>query len=349
MSTHNGNGPREHRRRHHRQRVRRPRHRDPPASGGDRGLRRAREGRRRRRHLAREHVPGHRVRRALAPVLVLVRAEPRLVADVLARAPRSSATCSAARATSGSSRTCASAIASRGATWDDADARAGTCRPIGARSSREVVVAAPGPLHDPTLPDVPGIETFEGAMFHSATLGPRRRPARQARRRHRHRRLVDPVRPGDPAEVGRAAPLPAHGAVGRCRASTTRSRGAMRRLYRAFPQAQAAMRGWIYATREAAVMGFMHPRVMALPQTLAMSHLERQVADPGLRARLTPELHDRLQARADLQRLVPGDHTAERRRRRRRPGRGPPADRSSAPTASRSRSTRSSSAPASAR
>ncbi len=45
----------------------------------------------------------------------------------------------------------------------------------------------------------------------------------------------------------------------------------VRRLYRRVPQIQAAMRGWIYATRESVVVGFMHPRLMALPQLVATS------------------------------------------------------------------------------
>ena len=43
---------------------------------GIHGLRDPREGRPRRRHLAREHVSGRGVRRPLAPLLVLVRAQP---------------------------------------------------------------------------------------------------------------------------------------------------------------------------------------------------------------------------------------------------------------------------------
>ena len=34
-----------------------------------------------------------------------------------------------------------------------------------------------GALHIPALPDIPGLETFEGTQFHSAQLGPRLRPA----------------------------------------------------------------------------------------------------------------------------------------------------------------------------
>src|SRR4029453_4966364 len=32
----------------------------------------------------------------------------------------------------------------------------------------EILIAAQGPLSDPSLPEVPGIESFEGKAFHSA-------------------------------------------------------------------------------------------------------------------------------------------------------------------------------------
>ena len=76
------------RRRHrdHRQRLLRPRHGDPPQAGGDRGLHRAGARRRRRRHVALQHLPGLRLRRAVAPLLVLVRAQPGVERDLLAPA-----------------------------------------------------------------------------------------------------------------------------------------------------------------------------------------------------------------------------------------------------------------------
>ena len=66
-----------------RRRLRRDRYGDPSQTSRDRGLRRARARRRRRRRLALQHLSGLPLRRALAPLLVFLRAQPGLVADLL--------------------------------------------------------------------------------------------------------------------------------------------------------------------------------------------------------------------------------------------------------------------------
>ncbi len=172
------------------------------------------------------------------------------------------------------------------AAWDEEASRWDVQTSAGAFTA-DVVVAAPGPLHEPSFPDVPGIEDFQGEMFHSAAwdhdydlrgkrvavIGsgassiqfvPEIQP--QVSRLHLFQRTAPWVVPRLDHPIS----------------------GRVRRLYRRVPQLQAAVRGWIYATREAVVVGFMHPRVMALPQLVATKHLERQVADPELRAKLTP-------------------------------------------------------------
>jgi len=173
-----------------------------------------------------------------------------------------------------------------GGVWDDG-ARRWHVQTDRGEFVAQLVVAAPGPLHDPTLPDVPGIDAFEGPMFHSATWDHDAdlRGARVAvvGSGASAIQFVPEIQPlvGELQLLQRTAPwvLPRldHPISPR-----------MRRLYAAFPHTQAAMRAWIYASREAAVMGFMHPWAMALPQRMAMRHLERQVPDPELRGKLTP-------------------------------------------------------------
>ena len=63
---------------------------------------------------------------------------------------------------------------------------------------------------------------------------------------------------------------------------------AEQRLFRALPAAQRAVRAAIYWGRELYAWGFTKPQRMRAPQRLARPHLERQITDPGLRARLTP-------------------------------------------------------------
>ncbi len=71
-----------------------------------------------------------------------------------------------------------------------------------------------GPLAEPKIPAIQGLDDVRGRDVPLRALEPRLRPPRQARRRHRHRRLGDPVRARDP-EAGRpGARGPAHRAVG---------------------------------------------------------------------------------------------------------------------------------------
>ena len=63
-----------------------------------------------------------------------------------------------------------------------------------------------------------------------------------------------------------------------------------RRLYKTLPFVQKAVRGAIYWSREALAPGYIKdPRFMAAGERLAKMHLRKQVADPALRHRLTPD------------------------------------------------------------
>ena len=85
-------------------------------------------GRRRRRHLALQHLPRLRLRRPLAPLLLLLRAQSRLEPDLLAPAARSAPTCAAAPTTSAFAPTSASGTRS--------PAPPGTRTPSAGRSRR---------------------------------------------------------------------------------------------------------------------------------------------------------------------------------------------------------------------
>ena len=54
------------------------------------------------------------------------------------------------------------------AAWDDERQRLERSRPRRARFTADVLVSGVGGLSEPRLPDIPGIESFEGAAFHSA-------------------------------------------------------------------------------------------------------------------------------------------------------------------------------------
>ena len=152
----------------------------------------------------------------------------------------------------------------------------------------DVLVAAAGPLSEPAIPALPGLDSFEGTVFHSA------------RWNHDHDltgRQVAVVGTGASAVqfVPEIQPR-----VGRLRIFQRtapwllprRDRdltAAERQLFRAVPAAQRLARSSIYWGREGATAAFLHPRLMRLTQRLALRHLRAAVPDPELRARLTPD------------------------------------------------------------
>jgi cation diffusion facilitator CzcD-associated flavoprotein CzcO len=65
---------------------------------------------------------------------------------------------------------------------------------------------------------------------------------------------------------------------------------AEKRIYRAFPLVQKAVRAGIYWSRESLVLGFAKvPAMMKQGQKIAERHLAQQIRDPELRAKLTPD------------------------------------------------------------
>ena len=174
------------------------------------------------------------------------------------------------------------------ADWDDDAGRwhlATSAGPISAR----VLIAGMGSLAEPRLPDLPGLETFEGAVFHSA------------RWNHAHDvsgervaaigtgasaiQFVPAIQPTVAAlhVFQRTAPwVVPH--------TNRRISRAERRLYGRVPALQKAIRAGIYATRELLVLGFVkEPRLMRIPERLARRHMREQLSDPDLRARVTPD------------------------------------------------------------
>lgn len=72
-----------------------------------------------------------------------------------------------------------------------------------------------------------------------------------------------------------------------------------RRRFRRFPLVQKLWRGGLYSLLEGRVLGFTFaPQVMKLVQRLAIRHIHKQIKDPELRRKVTPDytngLHDRV-------------------------------------------------------
>jgi len=153
----------------------------------------------------------------------------------------------------------------------------------------DVVVGGFGPLSEPLVPDLPGLSTFEGTVFHSARwdhdhdlTGERVAVVGTGASAVQFVPEIQPrVRSLDVYQ--RTAPwvLPRH----------DRAIGPVEhRIYATHPLLQRLVRAGIYWGRESFATGFARGgRAMAIPSHLAKRHLERQVPDPALRARLTPD------------------------------------------------------------
>src|SRR5258708_22246228 len=171
------------------------------------------------------------------------------------------------------------------ARWDD-DTQRWMLHTSGGVLTAAVLVAATGPLSEPSVPAVPGLGSFRGIVFHSA------------RWNHEHElrgRRVAVVGTGASAIqfVPIIQPQVEHLTVFQRTPAWVMPhpdrplRPVERALYSRLPALQAAMRGGIYWAREAFVVGFLHNR-MVVAQRIARRHLQRQVTDPALRAKLTP-------------------------------------------------------------
>jgi len=172
------------------------------------------------------------------------------------------------------------------ADWDE-DARIWRLDTSQGEVTADVLISAPGPLSEPSVPDLAGLERFEGTTFHSARWD------------HEHDLTGERV-----AVIGTGAS--AIQFVPRIQPRVSKLHvfqrtapwvmphpnrpmtGVERALYRVLPAAQLAMRAGIYWARETFVLGFRRRRMSKLVERIALRHLREQVADPDLRAKLTP-------------------------------------------------------------
>ena len=148
-------------------RVRRARGRRAAAARGGHRLRRPGAGRQRRRHLAGQQLSGLRLRRAVPPVLVLLRAQPRLAAHLLRAGAHPRLPGARHRRLPAAA---APPLQLRGEE-DDAGTPsgcAGRSRP--AAGTSPPTSSSPPPGRSPTRRSrtIPGLDTFPGKVFHSA-------------------------------------------------------------------------------------------------------------------------------------------------------------------------------------
>jgi cation diffusion facilitator CzcD-associated flavoprotein CzcO len=137
------------------------------------------------------------------------------------------------------------------------------------------------------MPDIPGLEDFQGPAFHSARwdhgvdlAGKRVAVIGTGASAVQFVPVIQPT-VGQMHVFQRTPPwiMPRHDRP---------ISGLEQALFRLFPPAQSLARALIYLYRELYVFGFRDPKVMRLAQAIASRHLEKQVPDPILRAKLTP-------------------------------------------------------------
>lgn len=176
----------------------------------------------------------------------------------------------------------------RAASWSDQDEQWEIETSAGDFTA-SILVSCMGPLTEPMIPDIAGMESFEGKIMHSArwdhdyelsgkrvaSIGtgasaiqyvPAIQP--EVARLHVYQRTAPWVMPHSDRPITDLE----------------------RALYQRVPVAQRLVRGVVYASRELLVFGFVkNPRLMGAVEKLARSHMRKQVADPGLLGQVTPD------------------------------------------------------------
>jgi cation diffusion facilitator CzcD-associated flavoprotein CzcO len=158
----------------------------------------------------------------------------------------------------------------------------------GQQLTARFLVAGCGGLSRPSYPQIPGLESFQGPMFHTA--------------RWRHDvdlsgKRVAVIGTGAsaiqvvPAIVGKVQKLKLFQRTPPwIMEKPDRAIGASeKRTYARFPRLQKLQRARLYSELEARVMGFVvAPKIMEQVEKRALAFMEEQIADPVLRKRLTP-------------------------------------------------------------
>ncbi|MFI8006905.1 flavin-containing monooxygenase [Streptomyces sp. NPDC086010] len=175
------------------------------------------------------------------------------------------------------------------ARWIGAEARWEVTTSVGETYRARFLVSAVGPLHHPAYPDLPGVDSFGGPVFHSAAW---RHDVDLSGKR------VAVIGAGAsaiqfvPAIVDTVAELTvfqrtAPWVVPKADRPFDRRH---RVLARWFPPYRWWVRERLFRVHEERAVGFVgDPRGMAKTEALARKLIERQVPDPGMRTAVTPD------------------------------------------------------------
>ncbi|MEU9198033.1 flavin-containing monooxygenase [Streptomyces hundungensis] len=159
----------------------------------------------------------------------------------------------------------------------------------GTTLTADVVVSATGPLSDPKMPEIPGLDTFPGKVFHSARWDHdydlRGKRVAMVGTGASAIQIVPAVQP----EVARLTLFQRTPPWVMPRMDRAIS-GAERWLHRQVPLTGAARRGLLWGIRELQVSAFTkRPNELGLVESVAKANMARAIKDPALRAKLTPD------------------------------------------------------------
>lgn len=155
--------------------------------------------------------------------------------------------------------------------------------------SADILISGMGGLSTPAYPNIPGMDTFKGKLFHSqqwdhdydlrgkrvAVIGtgasaiqfvPQIQP--KVARLDLYQRTAPWILPKPDRSISEAEQF----------------------LFKRLPAVQQAMRGAIYTALEARVAGFtINPRLMVIAKRWALNHIRSQIRNPELRQKVTPD------------------------------------------------------------
>ncbi|WP_428934753.1 flavin-containing monooxygenase [Streptomyces sp. ACT015] len=157
------------------------------------------------------------------------------------------------------------------------------------RYSADLVVSATGPLSDPKVPDIPGLDSFPGEVFHSARWNHgfdlRGKRVAVVGTGASAIQIVPAIAPDvSRLTLFQRTPPWVMPRVDR------RITGAERALHRALPVTGRLRRGVLWGIRELQVQAFTkHPDELGFVEQLARRNMARAIKDPALRATLTPD------------------------------------------------------------
>ncbi|MGR4850749.1 flavin-containing monooxygenase [Streptomyces sp. LARHCF252] len=155
--------------------------------------------------------------------------------------------------------------------------------------SADMVVSATGPLSDPKVPEIPGLESFPGKVFHSARWDHdydlRGKRVAMVGTGASAAQIVPAVQP----EVSRLTLFQRTAPWVMPRVDRNIS-DTERWLHRQLPFTAHLRRGLLWGIRELQVQAFTkHPGQLGLVEEMARRNMARSIKDPALRAKLTPD------------------------------------------------------------